>query len=97
MGRVLICQRDQTYFFLDPKQRLSKPPLGAAKIFSHIMKGGETMDSRSTITEFGIDDLNKILGVKPIPEESSKPAYLLATREDIKEQIRNNLKRIFNK
>jgi hypothetical protein len=52
---------------------------------------------RSAIAEFGFNELNKILGVKPIPEETSKPVYLLVPREDIKEQIRNNLNRIFNK
>lgn len=55
------------------------------------------MNGRSTIAEFGFCDLNKILGVKTEPQGASKPAYLLVPREDIKEQIRNNLKRIFNK
>ena len=55
------------------------------------------MNGRSTIAEFGLRDLNKILGVNTEPQDASKPAYLLVPREDIKKQIRNNLKRIFNK
>lgn len=52
---------------------------------------------QTTIAEFGIRDLNKILGIKETPADASKPVYLLTPTEDIKSQIRNNLKRIFNK
>lgn len=50
---------------------------------------------QTTIAEFGIRDLNKILDIEETPANASKPVYLLTPTEDIKSQIRKDLERIF--
>ena len=88
-------QKGSVNFFLGPKQRISEPPRRAAKIFSHIMKGGEYMEY-STIVDTSIDMIMKICGYQPQIEMNKTEQTSLdkLTFDDVKQSIDTCIKKL---
>jgi len=94
--RLINPQKGLVNFFLGPKQRISEPPRRAAKIISHIMKGGERIMERSTIVEFNINDFGQMIGFNASNSANNQSSILKMTLDDVKKNIDECITKLMN-